>query len=137
MKSANAVARELREQVEEATDPKDPSKLQQYTGGIRDGIEALVPMLTEDPTMAALAFHGQIQFVDRRTIALIENGKPSKEDWAVLKKAIHMRPQAHTAVKVLEEADLMNVLVIAVMANFKLKQSRAESAAQEEELEHV
>ena len=137
MKSANAVARELREQVEEATDPKDPSKLQQYTGGIRDGIEALVPMLPEDPTMAALAFHGQIQFVDRRTIALIENGKPSKEDWAVLKKAIHMRPQAHTAVKVLEEADLMNVLVIAVMANFKLKQSRAESAAQEEELEHV
>lgn len=134
MKTLKAVVDELREQVEEATDPTDPKKLTGYTGAILGGLESLISVLSDDPTMAALALHGQIKFEDNRPlIALTDRIKISKNDWPPVKAAVKMRPKAHQAVKLLEEANLQQVLVIAVVANFKLNQRRAESAIQEEE----
>lgn len=137
MKALHVVVSELREQLEEATDPKDPTKLPQYTAALRDGIDSIVPLLQEDSTMAALAFHGQIKFVDKRAMTTYadQNGF-AKDDWTGVKKSILVRPAAHKAVKLLEEANLQEVLVIAVVANFKLNQRQVENAAQKEEGEY-
>ena len=134
MKELRTVASELREQVEEVTDPNDPTKLPQYTATLRDGIDSLVPLLSDDPTMAALAFHGQIKFVNKKPIVeVLERNEALAEDWPAVKQSIRVRPEAHGAVKLLEEANLQEVLVIAVVANFKHKQRQVEHAAQEEE----
>lgn len=125
MKTLTVVAVELREQVEEATDPKDPKRLPQYTASLRDGMDSLVSMLTDDPTMAALAFHNQIKFDDQSVLnGIVDRDVASEGDWVLLKRAIQMRPDAHKAVKTLEQAGLEAVLVTAVVANFKLKQQR-------------
>ncbi len=134
MKTLPVVARELREQIEEATDPNDPAKLPEYTTSLRDGIDTIVSLLSEDPTMAALALHEQIKFVNKQPVVMLsDRNKVSAEDWPTVKSVILVRPEAHKAVKLLEEANLQEVLVIAVIANFKLKQRHVESAAQEEE----
>lgn len=134
MKKLSDVVCELREQIEEATDPKNPNKLLGYTEALRDGMSSIITELNDDPTLAALAFHGQIKFVNKRAVeAISERNNISQDDWKSLKEAISVRPGAHKAVKLLEEASLQGVLVIAVIANFKLKEQRhAESAAQEE-----
>ena len=141
MKKLTVVAAELREQVEEATDPKDPKRLPQYTASLRDGIDSLVPMLTDDPTMAALAFHNQIRFDDQSVLnGIVDRDMASEGDWPLLKRAIQMRPDAHKAVKTLEQAGLEAVLVTAVVANFKLKQLRRaqrEALEEQEEFQNV
>lgn len=141
MKRLTVVTAELREQVEEATDPKDPSRLPQYTASLRDSIDSLVPMLNSDPTMAALAFHNQVRFDDQPTLEkIVARDTALKEDWPILKRAIQVRPVAHKAVKTLEEVGLEVVLVTAVVANFKLKQMRRaqrEALEEQEEYENV
>ena len=137
MKKLDAVVVELREQIEEATDPKDPKKLTEYTSSLLDGIGSVVPMLLEDPTMAALAFHGQIKFAEGSALGqLAERKNLSGGDWLTVKPSIQVRPAAHDAVRVLEEAGLEVVLAIAMVANFKLKKlRRAQHEAEEEEEE--
>ncbi|MEN9524385.1 MAG: hypothetical protein RL536_454 [Candidatus Parcubacteria bacterium] len=139
MKKIEVVTGELREQVEEATDPRDPRRLPFYTRSICDNIESLVSILSEDPTMAALAFHNQIKFDNRSVLDQMATRKTvSRADWPQVKQAIQMRPEAHVAVKMLEEAGLEDVLVMAVVANFNLKQlGRAQSEAREEEFSNV
>jgi len=131
------VVNELREQIEEATDPKDPNKLPQYTASLRDGIDSFVSMLTDDPTMAALAFHNQIRYDNQSVmIKIVEHDTVSGSDWPLIKQSIQVRPDAHKAVKTLEQAGLEAVLATAVAANFKLTQQRRaqrEALEQEEE----
>ena len=133
-KGIKTVVNELREQVEELMDPKDPTRLSRYTADLRGGIDSLVSLLEEDPTMVALAFHGQIKFKGKREIATMsERSRFVKDDWDFVKKAILMHTEAHKAVKILEEANLQEVLVIAVIANFKLKQRKASETVLKEE----
>lgn len=134
MKELRVVVRELREQIEEATDPKDRNKLPQYTEALRNGIDSIIPLLMEDSTIAAIAFYEQIKIANKRVITLyVDRDVFVKEDWAVIKKNILVRPAAHNAVKILEEANLQEVLVIAVLANFKLNQRQIEKEAHNEE----
>lgn len=139
MKSLSVVTMELREQVEEATDPKDPSKLIQYTKSLRDNIAEILPLLEDDPTMAALAFHNQIQFDDQSILAEVAAREMvSGEDWDAVKKTIKMRESAHEAVRIIEMGKLEAVLVAAVAANFRLTlRRRALREASEEELQHA
>lgn len=136
MKSLRVIAQELREQVEEATDPKDPSKLKEYTASLRDGIDALVSLLTDDPTLAALALHGQIKFEKPQMVAeLAERGGIVKDDWLLVKPTILVRPAAHAAVKAMETAQLKDVLAAAVVANFILSKNKTEEKTKKEEEE--
>ncbi len=136
MKRLSMVARELREQVEEVTDPKDPTRLPQYTAWLRYGIDSIVPLLLNDPTMAALALHNQIRFDDHVVMNRIVDGDVAdKGHWPLLKRAIQMRPAAHEVVRILEQKGLEVVLVTAVVANFKFdKYVGAQRVALEEEM---
>lgn len=134
MKSLRTIAQELREQVEEATDPKDPSKLKNYTASLRDGIDALVSLLTDDPTLAALALHGQIKFEKpQMAVELAERGGIVKDDWLLVKPTILVRPAAHAAVKAMETAGLEEVLAAAVVANFMLARNKTAEKNKKEE----
>lgn len=141
MKRLTVVTDELREQVEEATDPKDPTRLPKYTASLRDGIDSLVPMLNDDPTMAALAFHNQIRFDNVSVLdGIVTRNAVVVEDWLLLKQAIQVRTNAHKTVKTLEKAGLEVVLATAVVANFKLTQlhrAQREALETEEEFQYV
>ncbi|MFA6295610.1 MAG: hypothetical protein WC666_04330 [Candidatus Paceibacterota bacterium] len=117
---------ELREQIEEITDPVNPEKLRGYVLALRDGIDKVVPMLSEDPTMAATALYNQIQFKNNTEVfnVIIERDIVEGQDWPSIKPLITVRSGAKKAIKVLEQAGLERVLVIAVIANFELKNRR-------------
>ena len=134
MKMLSTVVKELREQVEEATDPKDSTKLIRYLEALREGIGSLVDLLPNDPTIAALAFYGQIRFVGSNGVFVecAEKGSFVKDDWAGIKGSILVKPVAHGAFRLLEEKNLQEVLAIAVVANYKLKQRCGVEAEQEE-----
>ena len=136
MKTLRKIAQELREQVEEATDPKEPSKLRDYTQSLRDGMDSLVSLLSEDPTIAALALHGQIKFEKTQFVQeLAERGVVVKDDYLLVKPLILVRPAAHAAVKAMETAQLEEVLAAAVVANFILATNKTAQKAQKEEEE--
>ncbi len=136
MKTLKKIAEELREQVEEATDPKDPSKLANYTASLRDGMDSLVSLLADDPTIAALAFNGQIKFEKTQFVQeLADRGGIVRDDWLLVKPTILVRPAAHAAVKALETAQLEDVLAAAVVANFILSRNRKQQNEKKEEEE--
>ncbi len=136
MKTLRKIAEELREQIEEATDPKDPSKLKEYTASLRDGMEALASLLPDDPTLAALALHGQSKFEKPQFVQeLAERGVVVKDNWLLVKPTILVRPTAHATVKAMETAQLEEVLAAAVVANFILTKNKSAEKAQKEEEE--
>ena len=126
MKRLNEITKELREQVEEVTDPRDPSKLKKYTESLRDGMEAVISLLPDDATLAALALYGQVKVVKLKEIAVIaERGVVILDDWiVVVKPAILVRPEAHAMMKVIEDAKLGEILAAAVVANFSLTKNK-------------
>ncbi len=137
MKRLNEITKELREQVEEVTDPRDPSKLKKYTESLRDGMESVISLLPDDPTLAALALYGQVKVVKPKEIAVIaERGFVISDDWiVVVKPAILVRPEAHAMMKVIEDAKLGEILAAAVVANFSLATIAKNKNAEKEESE--
>jgi len=136
VKTLKRITDELREQVEEATNPKDPSQLVNYTASLRDGIDAIASLLPDDPTLLALALHGQIKFLKPQICQeLVDRGGIVKEDWILVKPTILVRPTAHAAVKAAENAQLEEVLAVAVVANFILAKNLGKQNGKKQEEE--
>ena len=128
-KSLVEVAREFGEQIGEVHDPIKPERLDTYVDGYRTGLHTLIPALSKDPAIAAIALHGAVIFNEHGVVRLImQKGTAHAADWPALKSSILVYTNAHGAVKMLEDHSLQDVLVAAVVANYTLvheQQSRS------------
>jgi hypothetical protein len=121
MNKLSSYLKDFRDQVKAATNPRKPEILKEVIGGYRDGIGSLIPALSADPLMAAMAFHQQIRFVTPRVANEIsERDTVLTGDWPALKESVTLRIEAHAAVKTLEDAGLQDILVFAFVMNYKL-----------------
>jgi|GEM_PF-1252396 len=123
-KPLSIVAQEFQQQVLDTTDPTKPEKLKNYMEGYRTQIGQILHLLADDPCMAAFAMHGVVAFQDHRLMnGIVQRDAAVATDWPLVKKTLSVHPDAHKVVKLLEDQNLHEVLVAAMVANFVLEQS--------------